>query len=106
MLDALADHEYGIVLKRLDQTGRKWSKDELVTTVQAVTGSWVGPWQEIKRSATPEVTRAEDRDYVLKHRLPVDGKWHGSKIVLRFRWKQGAYYHVELETFLPPENAA
>jgi hypothetical protein len=106
MLDALADHEFGAALKRLDKTGRKWSKDDLATAVQSATGSWVGSWRDIKRSAKPEVTRAEGRDYVLKHRLPVNGKWHGSKIVLRFRWKTGAYYHVELEAFLPPEQPA
>ena len=82
-------------------TKRWWTKDafsaELVNVIgNASLCSSVG----FVKSASPELDQTET-GFVLRHKLPVCGKWSNARIVFSFTPKSpgGGYYLVELLGF-------
>lgn len=99
ILFALINREFGIILGKLSHEYGKWTKERLQTDVlKATNGRWVSEFMSFIKAATPELT-GDEAGYEYKHRLPVDGEWSGSCLVLRLHRKAPSLYALELVGF-------
>lgn len=100
--EALARADYGAALRKLDSSARTWSKIELVAALHAVTGGGeICSPSGFTHSASP-VLEETSSGYVLRHRLPVGGKWAQAVAVFEFKRKPGTeYFKVEFRGVEP-----
>jgi hypothetical protein len=98
--EALATKDYGAALRRLDSTARTWSKNELLAELTSVCGGGeLCSASAFTQSASPELVETSS-GYVLRHRLPVGGKWSSAQAVFEFTQKPGTeYFKAELRGF-------
>lgn len=98
--ERVAAGNYGAALGKLDSTAKRWTKSELVALLNAASGGvGLSSCERIARSASPTIIEESTNVYVLKHRIPIAGKWAPAKAVFRFSRKAGTeYFHVELES--------
>lgn len=99
-LEALARKDYGAALRKLDSSARTWSKKELAAALHSVCeGAEICSAAGFSQSASPELERTSS-GYLLRHRLPLDGKWSRAEVVFEFTQKPGTeYFRVELRGF-------
>jgi hypothetical protein len=99
ILFALINREFGIILGKLSHEYGKWTKERLQGDVQKATnGRWVSEFMSFIATAAP-VLSGDDTRYEYRHRLPVDGEWSGSCLVLRLHKKAPSLYALELVGF-------
>lgn len=99
ILFALINHEFGIILGKLSHEYGKWTKEKLQDDVlKATNGRWVSEFMSFIATAAPVLTGDEAR-YEYRHRLPVDGEWSNSCLVLRLHRKAPSLYALELVGF-------
>ncbi|MBC8327134.1 MAG: hypothetical protein H8E31_00120 [Planctomycetes bacterium] len=101
MLVGAADNDYGIAFRHLDANadGTRWTKTSFLAAVaNAQPGEVTTPLGHSK-SAKPSVDAVvKDTEYLVKHRIPLDGRWSGASLVLRFTRKgTSGYFHMRLE---------
>jgi len=100
--EALAKNDFQAALGGLDTSSKRWSKKELLDQLNLVIGtericSAVG----FSQSASPKLEQV-DSGYILRHRLPVQGKWSKAKVVFEFTQKPDTgYFRVSLCGFEP-----
>lgn len=97
----VARHDYQSALGALDMTKRRWSKKEFVAELtKVIGGESLCSAAGFVQSASPELDQTET-GYVLRHKLPVRGKWSQAQAVFVFTLKSlgGGYYRVELQGF-------
>jgi hypothetical protein len=99
ILFALINREFGIILGKLSHEYGKWTKERLQADVlKATNGRWVSEFMSFINTAAPALT-GDDTRYEYKHRLPVDGEWSTSFVVLRLHQKAPSLYALELVGF-------
>ena len=100
--EALAKDDFQAALGRLDTSSVRWSKKELLSQLGAVVGSErICSAAGFTQSASPELEQSE-LGYILRHRLPVQGKWVKAKAVFEFTQKPGTdYFRAGLGGFEP-----
>jgi hypothetical protein len=95
----LARGEYGSALGKLDASAlQRWDKVTLQRAISSATGgALITSADGLTQSAKPSVEEVSSGEYILKHRLPLEGKWGSAYAIFRFRQKPGTeYFHVEL----------
>ena len=102
-LTALADGDHGEALNRLDQTGPRWTKRDLAAALAAAAGGepLCRPDAVAGRSARPRLDADAAGDvYLLRHRLPIAGRWADAAAAFEFRRKgRSGYFKVRLLGF-------
>lgn len=99
ILFSLINHEFGIILGKLSHEYGKWTKERLQGEVlKATNGKWVSEFMSFIATASP-VLSGDENLYEYRHRLPVDGEWSGSCLVLRLHRKASSLYALELAGF-------
>jgi len=100
--EALARRDYGAALRKLDSSGGTWSKKELLAELERATGgSEVCSPSGFTESASP-VLEDTPSGYVLRHRLPIGGKWAEGKAVFEFTRKpETEYFKVQFRGVEP-----
>lgn len=100
--EALANEDYQSALGKLDSRDKKWSKKALQDALANVTGSKkVCSPNGIAKSASPEVEEISE-GYILRHRIPIDGKWSKETVVFKFSKKPDTdYFYVYIEEIKP-----
>jgi hypothetical protein len=100
-LEDLARGDVQSALGALDMTKRRWTKRELLAELtKAIGNEGLCSSAGFVQSASPQLVEDEER-YVLRHKLPVGGKWSSSQAVFLFtpRTPGGGYCSVELVGF-------
>ncbi|WBR99935.1 hypothetical protein OU994_16550 [Pseudoduganella sp. SL102] len=97
-IEHLASGEYGQALGKLDTTSQRWSKDGLRRALRDACGDApVTSPHGLTQSASPSLEEVAFPEYLLKHPLPLSGKWGRAHAVFRFRQKPGtSSFHVDL----------
>jgi hypothetical protein len=100
--EALAKEDFQAALGGLDISSKRWSKKELLASLSTVIGSeHICSASGLTQSASPELEQSES-GYILRHRLPVQGKWVKAKAVFEFTQKPGTdYFRASLRGFEP-----
>lgn len=99
ILFALINREFGIILGKLSHEYGKWTKERLQSEVlKATDGRGVSEFMSFIATASPVLSGDESR-YEYRHRLPVDGEWSTSFVVLRLHRKAPSLYALELVGF-------
>lgn len=100
--EALAKDDFQSALGGLDISSKRWSKKELLSQLNSVIGpERICSAAGFSQSASPELQQVES-GYILRHRLPVQGKWAQAKVVFEFTQKPSTdYFRVTLCGFEP-----
>ncbi len=99
ILFSLVNHEFGIILGKLSHEYGKWTKERINDELlRSTNGKWVSEFVSILKPANPEISGDENM-YEYKHRIPVNGGWSNSQIVLRIHKKFASSYAIELVGF-------
>ncbi len=90
---------YGSALGKLDTSAlQRWDKVSLQRALSAATdGLKTTSANGLTQSAKPVVEELAIGEYMLKHPLPLEGRWGSAYAVFRFKQKPNTgYFHVEL----------
>lgn len=98
--EAMAKEDFQLALSGLDVSSKRWSKKELLSSLNAVIGSErICSPKGLTQSASPELEETES-SFILRHRLPVNGKWIQARAVFEFTLKKNSdYFKVSLSGF-------
>ena len=98
--EALAKNDFQSALGKLDSSSRRWSKKEILLQISNAAGAaGICSALNFKDSASPELEQTTS-GYVLRHRLPVQGRWSDVTAVFEFTQKPGTgYFRVTLRGF-------
>jgi hypothetical protein len=92
-----ASDDFGAAFSKLDQTSRRWSRDEFVRLLAAREAGRLTSPDGHARSASPTITTIQGNDvFEVSHRLPIDGRWSDTAVSFRFVRARGDYFRVEL----------
>jgi hypothetical protein len=93
IFNGFMNNDYKAIIHRLDQTSKKWTKNEL-QLIHIKIGT-IGNWKDMKKSASPLIAY-ENENFTYSHHFPGLTKWTKSIIILKFTKKTGSIYHVEM----------
>ena len=98
--ESLAVDDFQGALGQLDKSEKSWSKSSISGDLKKVlNGRWVCSAKSFRKSASPELEVGLN-EYMLRHRIPCEGKWSDAKVNFCFRQKEGTgYYYVYLIGF-------
>ncbi len=101
MLVGAAGDDYGIAFRNLEANadGKRWTKTSFLSAVAAAQPGEVTTPLGHSKSAKPSVdVVVKDTEYLVRHRIPLDGRWSSASLVLRFTRKgTSGYFHMRLE---------
>ncbi len=96
-IDALSNNNYGEALSKLDMTEKKWKKTDLQKIIKIKFGnSTINSINEMKKSASPILTKIDSDTFDLSYKLPVNKKWSEHSIIFQFKRSKGEYFKVQL----------
>jgi len=94
---AISVEDFGTAFSRLDQSDRKWSRNEFLRLLRDHESGRVTSPDGHARSASPQISAVEAGNvFEVSHRLPIDGSWSDTVLCFRFVRGKGEYFKVHL----------